>query len=396
MPLALPSLLLAALLGADAPPSPCGESAFFALPPVTPLPAPPLAGEPPAWCPPDFDPGPAVSRRLGENSWVDKTHAFVEGRLFAPVLRLDRFFSDEKNLEEQRARSFLRWRTELRFDGEAKPALVSNVRADLKLPGLNMVLRRARFVIEGQTREAIGALLPDERDGQEGRGPGAGAAELRFDLWKAMGARADLGAGLVFAWPPGAFVRARLRWRWNPVEHLVGRSALSGFWRTDTEFGTQLQSHLERPFQTEQPMLVRLSSNLLLTEVSRGLEWTPGLTFVAGFGKHAAAALGAVAYWTSERSEPGAPRLERYKLGLRLRRDFFRRWFFLELEPEVYWPWSPELGRHAVWATTLRVEVQFRGIERRRPPPGAPVTPEAEDDDVDEGARDVAPPVPQR
>ncbi len=176
------------------------------------------------------------------------------------------------------------------------------------------------------------------------------------------------------------------------------RSALAGFWRTDTRLGTSFEAHLERPFALASPVVARLGSTLDLTQESRGLEWTPDATVVVGLGPRAAVALGASAQWWS-RPEPGHPRLDRTRVGVRFRRDFYRRWLFLEVEPELYWPWSPERGRHLAWATTLRVEVQFHGtVQQARPPtPGPGVVPEDEvDDEPDDAARDVAPPSGRR
>jgi len=53
--------------------------------------------------------------------------------------------------------------------------------------------------------------------------------------------------------------------------------------------------------------------------------------------------------------------VDRYRVFARYRRDFFRRWIFVELEPELGWPWSVDRGRHREIAGTVRLEVQFQG-----------------------------------
>jgi hypothetical protein len=53
----------------------------------------------------------------------------------------------------------------------------------------------------------------------------------------------------------------------------------------------------------------------------------------------------------------------------------YRRWLFLEIEPEVAWPWSPERGRYSAWGLALRIEVQFHGKEAPRPAPPPPPPP---------------------
>jgi len=351
------SLCLAAALAWIARPS-------LAAAQEAPPPEPPEEEGAPEWMPPTFpipgvldpakDAAAPVIRRSGETTWLDYTHEFVETRLFAPILRLDRFFSDERYLEEERARSFVRWRNELRLDNEARPAFATGVRASLRLPGLNRYLRRLRVVIAGGTREAFDAIFPDD-PAQEGTTLGAGNAELRFNLFDAVGSHADVGAGLLFRYPVGVFVRTGLRWRLVAGDLFVARLGLSGFWRTDTRFGTRASGRLERPLGPA--TLVRVGSEVLLTEVSHGVEWTPSTALIRAFGPRAGISLGAAAVWKSA----DIPHIERYRVSLRLRRDIYRRWLFVELEPEVYWPWTPAQGRHAAVATTLRFEVQFSG-----------------------------------
>jgi hypothetical protein len=62
-----------------------------------------------------------------------------------------------------------------------------------------------------------------------------------------------------------------------------------------------------------------------------------------------------------------APDVILYRVFARVRRDVWRRWLFLELEPEVAWPLQPDGARPRRLALTLRVEVRFDG--RPAPPP---------------------------
>jgi hypothetical protein len=328
-----------------------------APPPETPVPT-PLEPEAPVPTPPAPEPPPPAPG-AEEDGWLDVTHGLLETRLLEPILRFDRFFSDERDLEEERARSFLRWRNEIRLDEEEHPALTTGVHANLRLPGLGRVLRRVRVVIAGGTRDTIGALFPDD-PAQQGRSTGGADAELRLGLFDALGAHADLGAGLLLQLPVGVFARAGLRWRVPAGDLFMARLALSGFWRTDTRFGTRADVRLERPLFAA--AVLRAGSELLLTEVSEGVEWRPDAGVIVGLGSRTAASLLAGALVTSE----GRPHVDRYRLGLRLRRDIHRRWLFLEIEPEIYWPWSAELRRHAVWAAMLRLEIQFHGSATAR------------------------------
>jgi len=58
-----------------------------------------------------------------------------------------------------------------------------------------------------------------------------------------------------------------------------------------------------------------------------------------------------------------------YQVLARYRRNVWRKWLFLEGEPEISWPMNEEESRHPVWGATLRVEILFTG-EEPKPPAG--------------------------
>lgn len=298
------------------------------------------------------------------DTWLDVGHAFVEHRLFAPVLRLDRFFSDERELEPLRARSFVRLRNNLRVRDEGDPIYTVDVSANLRFPGLNRKLERLRLVIAGQTEEAVNALLPDgAATALRARQIGRADAGLRYGAWEGLHSSVDLGAGLILELPPGAFGRVRHRAS-IPVRRLVLlRSATSVFWRTDTRFGTSLDLGAERPLG--RASLARLEGSATLTERSRGVEWSSGLAFLRTLGQRSAILAGG-GLEGAQRAPVG---VDRYRLLARYRRDLFRHWVYVELEPEIAWPWSIERGRFRELALTFRLEVQFHGNEAPVPPP---------------------------
>lgn len=324
-----------------------------------------------------------------EDTWLDVGHAFLERTLLAPALAFDRFFSDERDLEPERARSFLRWRNEVRLlEDVSRPTFTTGVRANLRFPGINRRLRRFRVIIAGETRDAWAALFPGEeaRPGaptaSEDEEPiGTGDAGLRLDLWDTLLAHVALGGGVLMEMPPGGYGRIRVRWAIPIPRVLLTRWVVSGFWRTDTRFGTSGALELERPFGKR--FVGRLSGGTSLTEVSPGVEWSSEAALLASIGPRSGAVLGG--------GPSGATghdvRIDRWRVYARIRSDVYRRWIFVEAEPEVAWPWTPERGRHAAFALAFRLEVQFHGTERapkdaEEPPPPAP---DAEQDPLPEG-----------
>jgi len=147
---------------------------------------------------------------------------------------------------------------------------------------------------------------------------------------------------------------------------LLARFATSGFWRTDTRLGTTAELAFERPFPDV--ALLRLDGTSTLTEKSRGIEWVTQLAALRGLGPRSAISV-AGAIEGAQRSPVG---VDRYRVYTRYRQDFYRRWLFFELEPQIAWPWNPSLGRYKEHSFTFRLEVQFQGNEPLPLPPHEP------------------------
>jgi hypothetical protein len=300
--------------------------------------------------------------------WFDASHAALERSLAWTVTRLDRFFADERETDEERPGSFVRWRNDLRLGTDTVASYSTGLRADLDLPALSARLERLRLTIAGDTVEPLDALAPgDTPPGQ----PGPASAGLRYLVPTFLLARADLSAGLLFRLPLGYFTRLRLRWAVPIGGRVVARLAASGFWQTTTGWGTREDVVLERPIVGH--ALVRLASFATLTERSRGVEWRSQLAVLRPIGDRAAVA----AAGGAEGASDAGPVVEVWRVSVRGRRDVLRRWLFLEVEPELSWPRQPGGGRSRVWAVTFRLEVQF-GVSPShapRPPPSPPPTP---------------------
>jgi hypothetical protein len=251
------------------------------------------------------------------------------------------------------------------------PSYTTTLSANLRLPGLNKQLRRLRIEISGQTRDAVSTLFrPASTPGEipvPEENVGTADAGVRLSLWDTVRSHADLGSGVILRIPPGVYGRVRLRFAQPLANAFLARQALTGFWRTDTRFGTTGSADFERPLASS--VLARLSGSTTITEVSRGLEWGADLSLLATFRARVGTQIGAAMGGAT--SAPTS--VDQYRVYARVRRDFYRRWIFLELEPQHAWPWSEELGRHRLWSIALRLEVQFRGNEA--PPPSPPPSP---------------------
>ena len=52
---------------------------------------------------------------------------------------------------------------------------------------------------------------------------------------------------------------------------------------------------------------------------------------------------------------------QNYRVLARYRRNVYRKWLFLEGEPDIHWPRKEDGSRKPVWGATLRAEILFTG-----------------------------------
>lgn len=326
-------------------------------PPAVPVPEPPpprpesvFSGRPRA----DDDEAPPEQGR----SWFDSGHAAMGRYFFAPAIRLDRFFSDETELDPMRAESFARVRLGTRLREDGKPAYLAELHADIRLPGVNRWLDRTRLILSGSSEPpetSLEGIPPSTVADTETDRRGANL-ELRFGAYRGIRSSVDLGAGVLFRLPVGAFTRVRYRLAVPIEDRLLGRFSTQVFWRTDLHLGARLTAGLEWPATAS--ALVRLGgSSQIAQRRVRGVEYGSELVYSYAFTPRSAIALG-----TDARGNTEIPVvLEKYRLYTRFRQDLLRHWLFLDIEPEVGWPWTEDRGRYRAYAVTLRLEVQFEG-----------------------------------
>jgi len=311
-----------------------------------------------------------------EHTWFDTSRSFVGRLFFAPIVRLDRFFSDEPDLAPERAESFARVRGGLRVSQDARPLPTLDILANVQLPGLNQWLGRFRFVLSGATEDTGVGFTADSSTTAApvpSRPIDPTNLELRFGAFRGIESSLDLGAGALLRYPPGALVRLRYRAAAPIDDVLLARFSSQVFWRTDLHLGTRVTSALQWPI-TPSSRLRLGGAGQVAQRGTRGIEYGAELVYALAFTPTAAVAFGTDAQGASV--DPVV--FDKYRIYARGRHDVLRRWLFVELEPEVGWPWTPDRGRYRALAVTVRMEVQFVGPGPR--PPSKPTEePEAPD-----------------
>ncbi len=290
-----------------------------------------------------------------DNGWVDRTHARVERDLFNTVAWFDRFFGDEQMNVTEAPESFLRWMNDLRWDEVEKFSLRSTVRASLRLPRLR---KRWRIVISGETRGDPNAVTPED-PGNPGRDTESrvrtGSTELIYDILRTPRTTVDAGAGVRVKIPPDAFVRTRLQHARPVGFDTLGRFTATAFWDARDGFGESNQVDLER--RLAPPTLLRWSNSLSIKEKSNGWTWGTDLSLLHKLSPKSAI--------TFSGGVSGSTRpawiAQDYRVLARYRRNVWRKWLFLEGEPDIHWPRKEDGSRKPVWGGTLRAEIVFTG-----------------------------------
>jgi hypothetical protein len=282
---------------------------------------------------------------------MDATHRFLSAGILRPVVRFDRFFSDERELDLPRTSSFIRWRNTLTLRDDGRHAYSPDLLAEFVLPNLDRRLERLRLSIAtGRTSPldplpARGVLSPDLPDRPH--------ASLLLSPFASLLTHADLQAGLLFRLPVGWFGRARLR-RVQPfADVMIARLAVSGYWRTDTGWGTRQDASVERPLAPW--LLLRLSNAGEINQRTHGYEWSSELALLAADWPRTALSISTAALG---RTRIG-PSVEAYRVQVRARHDLFRRWVFVEVNPEVVWTRFPGGRRLRASAVMVVLEFQF-------------------------------------
>ncbi len=293
------------------------------------------------------------------DTWVDRSHRLLEEGLSGLTGRLDAFFGDERVAEAEQASSFIHVRNEVRTAEDKPVAGRVRVLASLKLPAMDRWLSNARLIATGESQPA-----PSPELSQDPASPAyspslraeQASLELRVDLLNQPPSVVDVGAGERIRLPAETFVRSRFRRRLSPGLGVTGRFTQSVFWTNREGFGESTELSLDRPLAAR--TLLRTAGAAVLTDVSPGLTFTGEAGVLREIQEFKTVAY--LAFAANGHTRPVST-VDLYRTFLRLRRAVWRSWLFVEVEPEVGFPETPQRARHRVLALTLRLEVQLAG-----------------------------------
>jgi len=290
-----------------------------------------------------------------DNTWMDRSHTWVERGLFDVAVWFDHFFGDERMVVVERPEAYLRWKTELRWAEEEDWSFRSSVRASLRLPRMK---KRWRLVFTSESKGDPNAVIPED-PGNPGLNPASqvrtSSTELIYDVFRTTYSVLDAGVGVQVKIPPNAFVRTRYQHARPLARDTLGRLTITAYWDAQKGFGESNQVDLERWLAP--PTMLRWSNSFTIEENGYGWAWGTDLSLLHKFSPKSAITFSGGA---SGSTEP-AWIAQNYRVLARYRRNVWREWLFLEGEPEIHWPRMEDGTRKPLWSATLRAEIVFAG-----------------------------------
>jgi hypothetical protein len=294
-------------------------------------------GAPEAGCP-SSDPS--------KPTWADTSYRYVTTQGDSLAQWVDSFFAAPAT-EAESADSVLRVLGEYEWDEEEGSDQKIRLRGKVDLPRLG---RRLSLVLSEDDDERSDVVPDRERKNSDVGLQYRVAERARSRLYLSVGTNASLE------------FRSSLRYRYDQPfgDRWNLRLTERVYFKEDDGFGTLTRSDLD--FVIDEDRIVRWTSDVVYGEETDGAEWGSRLSFFARMNrKEAISTFAALSGQTDPQSWTGA-----YSLGARYRRNVFRPWVFVEVEPSRVWrkddPWE---NRSSAWVVTFRVEFREELGNRR-------------------------------
>lgn len=272
------------------------------------------------------------------NSWYDVTHTYLAISFCRPAVWFDNFFADVRTDEEFRAGTRVRWQNDFVNTEGRGFDFVTKFSASFKLPKAK---KRINLFFEGEEQNALQDVVPEtEREAR-------GALGLLYEVKET--ARGNLSLRIKLS----PSITLRYRYRYPLSETFISRFTLE-LYNKDGDEGATTRLDFEKRLSSD--FFLRQSNTVTTAESLEGNEWGAGLVLY-----HHLSDVSALSY---ESGVSGKTRPDDYvsntRIGIRYRRNFYRKWLFYEIAPAVTWPRSLITDeRNQAWEFLFRLEVNF-------------------------------------
>lgn len=286
-----------------------------------------------------------------EKSWYDDTQIYINSRFCEPALWFDNFFATDRVFAEGAAGTYVRWRNDFTYDEEEYFQFKTNLNFSIELPGIQ---DRLRLTYENEEDEDLSDIAPGSGDATKN------SLGLQLDVLENV--RSKINVNISFA------PRILLRYRYTyPIYQDIILRLTQEFQREKSINSARTLLDIERAF--EQRYLLRASTEGKVSEEYDGVDWLQTLVLYQRLNKKAS-----LSYESSVEgiSQPRTLATN-YRLAVRFRKNFHRRWLFYEIAPEMTWPITLDDSRlvtvkerRSKWLIFFRFEVHFGNAYKKR------------------------------
>lgn len=273
-----------------------------------------------------------------DEGWMDSAHTFLSVGFCEPSVWFDSFFSDERVDEEERAGTHVRWQNDYILTEGGVWKYVSNVHASFKVPKAKKSLH---IVFDGEEEETLQDVVPDNKE--EAKGDLGLLYALKKSERVNFSVRVKLSPSISF----------RYRYEW-PITDTFTTRFTQEWYRQDNADGTISRLDFEKNIYDD--FLLRQSNSVLRSEIIQGEEWNNSLVLYQHLtNKSALSYESSMAWVTVPKTYTTGSRL-----GVRYRKNFYRKWLFYEIAPAMNWT-KPLVTdeRTAAWEILFRLEINF-------------------------------------
>jgi len=286
-----------------------------------------------------------------ETSWYDETQVYVNSQFCEPALWFDNFFASDRVFREGSAGTYIRWRNEFGYDEEELFKFNSDITFSVELPGMQ---NRLRLTFEGDEDQNLRDVAPG------GNQNTTNSLGLQLDVTK--NTRSKFNISVSFS------PRIRLRYRYTyPVFQSITLRLTQEVQREKAVNSSRTLIDFEKLFDNR--LFFRSSSEGKLSEEFDGVDWLQAFVLFQRINKKTSLSYEASANGITQ---PRSLALS-YRLGVRFRKNFHRRWLFYEIAPEMSWPVTLDASqretvksRRSKWLIFFRLEVHFGNAYKKR------------------------------
>ncbi|MBL4711060.1 MAG: hypothetical protein JKX75_00915, partial [Gammaproteobacteria bacterium] len=247
-----------------------------------------------------------------EKRWYDETQAYVNSKFCEPALWFDNFFASDRIFEEGVAGTYVRWRNDFIYDEEEYFTFKTRLTFSVQLPGIT---KRLRLTFEGDEDEDLRDIAPANREETENT--------LGVQLSLVENARSKFNVNINLK------PRIRFRYRYTlPLNETITLRLTQQVQRENSTHSASTRFDFEKLFNED--FLFRSSTEAKYSEKYDGAD---GLQ--AFFLFHRLDRRTSLAYEASVSgiSKPISQIID-YRVAVRFRKNFHRRWLFYEITPE--------------------------------------------------------------